>query len=144
MARRSPEGEIKQVIIVRADLDMGKGKTAAQCCHGSLLSYLEAAKVGKEIVDTVGTTVAPYSNDISVRGYADNVPVTGGPWYSNFMLSSARATSVVLRLARADGVAENRLVVEGFGSTHPVASNSTPAGRAQNRRVDIVILAERN
>ena len=102
------------------------------------------SKVGKEIVDTVGTTVAPYSNDISVRGYADNVPVTGGPWYSNFMLSSARATSVVLRLARADGVAENRLVVEGFGSTHPVASNSTPAGRAQNRRVDIVILAERN
>ena len=50
MARRSPEGEIKQVIIVRADLDMGKGKTAAQCCHGSLLSYLEAAKAGKEIV----------------------------------------------------------------------------------------------
>jgi chemotaxis protein MotB len=102
------------------------------------------SKVGKEIVDTVGTTVAPYSNDISVRGYADNVPVTGGPWYSNFMLSSARATSVVLRLAHTDGVAEDRLVAEGFGSTHPVASNSTTSGRAQNRRVDIVILAERN
>jgi chemotaxis protein MotB len=99
--------------------------------------------VGKEVVDTVGSAVAPYSNDISVKGYADNVPVTGGPWYSNFMLSSARATSVVLRLDHSDGVAADRLVAEGFGSTHPVATNATPAGRAKNRRVDIVILAER-
>lgn len=101
------------------------------------------SKVGREIVDTVGTTVAPYANDISVRGYADNVPVKGGPWYSNFMLSAARATAVVLRLAHTDQVAESRLVAEGFGSTHPVATNSTPVGRAQNRRVDIDILAER-
>jgi chemotaxis protein MotB len=99
--------------------------------------------VGKEIVDTVGATVAPYANDISVKGYADDVPVKGGPWYSNFMLSAARATAVVLRLAHYDGVAEDRLVAEGFGSTHPVASNTTAAGRAQNRRVDIDILAER-
>jgi chemotaxis protein MotB len=100
--------------------------------------------VGKEIVDTVGGTVAPYSNDILVKGYADNVPVKGGPWYSNFMLSAARATAVVLRLTHADGVSEDRLIAEGFGSTHPVASNSTAAGRAQNRRVDIDILAERS
>ncbi len=99
--------------------------------------------VGKEIVDTVGDAVAPYNNDIFVKGYADNVPVKGGPWYSNFMLSAARATAVVLRLAHVDGVAEDRLVAEGFGSTHPVASNATAAGRAQNRRVDIDILAER-
>jgi|SRR5579875_575228 len=98
--------------------------------------------VGKEIVDTVGTAVAPYSNYIAVKGYADNVPVTGGPWYSNFMLSSARATAVVLRLAHADDVAEDRLVAEGFGATHPVASNATAAGRARNRRVDIDIYAE--
>lgn len=39
---------IKQVIIVRADLDMGKGKMAAQCCHASLLSYLEAQRQDKD------------------------------------------------------------------------------------------------
>ena len=50
MPRRSSEGEIKQVIIVRADLDMGKGKTGAQCGHAVMLAYLEAIKVDKEIV----------------------------------------------------------------------------------------------
>ena len=99
---------------------------------------------GKEVVDAGGVAVAPYGNDLAVKGYADNVPVKGGPWYSNFMLSAARATAVVLRLAHFDGVAKDRLVAEGFGSTHPVASNATAAGRAQNRRVDIDILAERS
>lgn len=99
--------------------------------------------VGDEIVDSVGEVLAPKTNDVSVQGYADNVPVIGPPWRSNFLLSAARASAVVLRMAHVDGVAEDRLVAEGFGSTHPIASNSTPAGRARNRRVEIVILPER-
>ncbi len=43
--------EIKQVILVRTDLDMGKGKLAAQVAHASLLSYMEAVRDNKEIVD---------------------------------------------------------------------------------------------
>lgn len=43
------KGEIKQVIIVRADLDMGKGKLGAQIAHGSVLSYLEAEMKDKKI-----------------------------------------------------------------------------------------------
>lgn len=100
------------------------------------------APVGAEIVDTVGSVLYGQPNAISVRGYTDNVPVTGGPWYSNFMLSAARATTVVLRLMSTDGIADSRLLVEGFGPTHPVASNATPEGQAKNRRVDIVILPE--
>lgn len=44
------EDEIKQVILVRNDLDMGKGKLAAQVAHASVISYLETVKVNKEIV----------------------------------------------------------------------------------------------
>jgi len=40
---------IKQVIIIRSDLDMGKGKLAAQCCHASVLGLLEAQKMDKEV-----------------------------------------------------------------------------------------------
>jgi len=97
------------------------------------------SELGDEIVDTVGEIVASQPNDITVKGYADNVPVTGPPWYSNFMLSSARATAVVERLRTHDGVAGQRLVAEGFGQYHPIASNATAAGRAKNRRVDIDI-----
>lgn len=42
--------EIKQVILVRSDLDMGKGKMAAQCCHASIMSYLEAVNTDKDTV----------------------------------------------------------------------------------------------
>lgn len=101
------------------------------------------SSVGDRIVDAVGRVLAAKTNDVLVQGYADNVPVIGPPWHSNFLLSAARATAVVLRMAHVDGVAEGRLVAEGFGSTHPIASNATAAGRASNRRVDIVILPER-
>ncbi len=50
MPRGSTEGEIKQVIIVRADLDMGKGKLGAQIAHGSVLSFLDAERKDKDIV----------------------------------------------------------------------------------------------
>ncbi len=43
--------ELKQVILVRTDIEMGKGKTAAQVAHASLASYLEALKEHKEIAD---------------------------------------------------------------------------------------------
>ncbi len=48
MARAST-GEIKQAIVVRSDLDMGKGKMVAQGCHASLMSYFEAERADKKI-----------------------------------------------------------------------------------------------
>ena len=47
----SSTDEIKQVIILRADLDMGKGKLVAQGCHASLLSFIETEKIDKEIAE---------------------------------------------------------------------------------------------
>ncbi len=47
----SSDGEIKQVIIVRADLDMGKGKMIAQGCHASLLSFIETEKIDSSIAE---------------------------------------------------------------------------------------------
>ena len=94
---------------------------------------------GKAVVDTVGNVLVNDGNAVVVNGYTDSTPVTGGPFYSNFMLSAARAVEVVERLVRFDAIAEDRLYATGFGSTHPATSNSTPQGRARNRRVDIVI-----
>lgn len=48
---RSAEGEIKQVIIVRTDIEMGKGKLAAQVGHAALSSYLECLKLDKKVAD---------------------------------------------------------------------------------------------
>jgi len=79
---------------------------------------------------------------VVVYGYTDNLVV--GPQLkqagvaNNIDLSSKRADNVVAYL-RSQGVNPNILSAKGFGDTHPVASNDTPQGRAQNRRIEIVL-----
>ncbi|WP_207455435.1 OmpA family protein [Azospirillum sp. SYSU D00513] len=71
---------------------------------------------------------------IRIEGYTDST----GSSATNLALSERRAQSVRDALVLA-GVQPNRIVTQGFGSAQPVASNSTDAGRQQNRRVEIVI-----
>jgi chemotaxis protein MotB len=79
---------------------------------------------------------------IVVYGYTDNEPVGPGLRRAgiadNIDLSSRRAANVVAYF-RSQGVDPNILSAKGFGDTHPVASNDTPQGRAQNRRIEIVL-----
>ena len=79
---------------------------------------------------------------VVVYGYTDNLPV-GPPLQragitNNIDLSSRRADNVVAYLT-GQGVNPNIISAKGFGDTHPVASNDTPDGRAQNRRIEIVL-----
>lgn len=71
---------------------------------------------------------------VEVQGHTDNV---GGD-AANLQLSNARAASVMRWLA-AHGIAQDRLTSKGFGKTHPVADNGSEAGRARNRRVELVV-----
>ena len=72
---------------------------------------------------------------IQVNGYTDS---TGNDAH-NQELSQRRANAVAQYLI-AQGVSSSRIVANGFGSSNPIASNSTPDGRLQNRRVEIKIL----
>ncbi len=95
--------------------------------------------VGVEIVDTSAKVLQRFPNAIEVAGYTDNRIITGGPYANNWALSAARAATVVVRMTQVDGVAPRQVVLLGYGQYHPVAPNTTPAGRAQNRRVNIVV-----
>jgi chemotaxis protein MotB len=97
--------------------------------------------LGDKVIDTIGAVLRTVPNHVEVQGYTDNVPITGGPYVSNWELSGARAAAAVVRLETVDKITANRLSAVGFGTTHPVASNATAAGRAQNRRIDVVVLA---
>ena len=85
---------------------------------------------------------ALQNGKVVVYGYTDNLPV--GPALqragiaNNIDLSSRRADNVVAYLA-TQGVNPNIISAKGFGDTHPVASNDTAQGRAQNRRIEIVL-----
>jgi chemotaxis protein MotB len=79
-----------------------------------------------------------HVHPIAVEGNTDNVPITGGTFPSNWELSTARASSVV-RFLIAKGVDSQRLSAVGYAEQHPIATNATAAGRALNRRVEIVL-----
>jgi chemotaxis protein MotB len=75
---------------------------------------------------------------ITVDGNTDNQPIQSSQFPSNWELSTDRATTVV-RYLIAHGVQDQRLSAAGYADLHPLASNATAAGRARNRRVDIVL-----
>lgn len=89
----------------------------------------------------VGRVLAQVPNDVQVEGFTDNTPINTVAFPSNWELSTARASSVV-RLFAESGAPPERLVAVGYGEFRPVDTNSTPEGRARNRRVTIMILSE--
>jgi chemotaxis protein MotB len=97
---------------------------------------------GKAALDKMAPSLATLSNQrVSVEAFTDNVPIgpaLKGRYPTNVDLSSARADEVVSYLGK-QGVPARLMSAQGFGERHPVASNDTADGRAQNRRVEIVI-----
>jgi outer membrane protein OmpA-like peptidoglycan-associated protein len=88
------------------------------------------------VLDKVAATLAEFDKTvIEVAGHTDSV---GSAEY-NQQLSERRANSVAAYLG-SRGVSKARVVTVGAGEDHPVASNETDEGRAQNRRVEITIV----
>lgn len=98
----------------------------------------EPSLQAQAIFDEIGSILKNYPNPIQVEGFTDNIPISNPRYPSNWELSSARATAIVKLLA-ARGVAPQRLSAVGYGEFQPVASNEHPDGRAQNRRVALMI-----
>jgi chemotaxis protein MotB len=84
------------------------------------------------IIDQEGT------HPVQVEGHTDDRPIATSQYPSNWQLSGARAAAVVQQLNGA-GVSGKRMSLAGYAAQHPVAGNATPAGRAQNRRVEIIL-----
>lgn len=74
-----------------------------------------------------------------VSGHTDNRPIATSRYPSNWMLSAARATSVVQAFTRRGNIDPERMEVRAHADTVPVAGNETKVGRARNRRVEIFI-----
>lgn len=80
-------------------------------------------------------------NNVQVEGHSDNIPIHTSQFPSNWELSTARAAVLLRALTEgADGLPVKRFTCSGYADTHPLVANDTAAHRAQNRRVDIVLL----
>lgn len=90
------------------------------------------------ILQRVGAALSHEPGAVQVIGYTDNQPIHTIAFPSNFQLSAARAQAVRAALARSIGDPK-RLASEGRAEADPIAPNTTPEGREQNRRIELVL-----
>lgn len=99
----------------------------------------DLTSIGRKIVDTAASVIRNYPNAVEVAGYTDNEPIMSGPFANNWALSAARATTVVVRMTKMDGLNPSQVALIGYGQYHPLVQNTSPNAQAQNRRVNIVV-----
>lgn len=101
---------------------------------------------GEAVLDKIATILGQFPNrQVQVIGHTDNVPIRynpKNPFQTNWELSMGRALAAVRYLTDKAGVDPKRLGAVGYGEFHPIADNSTPEGRAKNRRIALVVLPE--
>jgi chemotaxis protein MotB len=107
---------------------------------GSANPRLDTLSTLHRIGDSLSRT--PY--DVRIEGHTDDVPIHNFEFDSNWELSAARATHIARLFLEMDAVAPRRLSAAGYAEFHPVASNDTAEGRAENRRVDLIVMPRSN
>ena len=92
------------------------------------------------VLDVVAGAVSEDAQGVAVEGHTDSIPIATVAYPSNWELSAARAASVVRHfLSRPDALDPDQYQASGYAEFRPRASNTTPEGRARNRRVAILI-----
>jgi chemotaxis protein MotB len=92
-------------------------------------------------VGKIAEAIERLPNSVRLEGHTDSVPIHNARFGNNWELSAARAIATLELLTSRFGVPPERMAIGGYADTVPLESNSTPEGRAHNRRVDIVILS---
>jgi chemotaxis protein MotB len=98
------------------------------------------APAARELIASVAAILAKMMNNIRIEGHTDDEPIHNERFYSNWELSTARATNVLQYFIR-DGIAPARLCATGYGEYKPIAPNTSARNRGLNRRVDIVLVS---
>lgn len=93
----------------------------------------------KPVLKIIRQQLRDMEGRIIVEGHTDNDPISTSRFRSNWALSSARAVSVAHGLFEDPELDQERFTITGFADTKPLVSNVNPAGKARNRRVEVVI-----
>jgi chemotaxis protein MotB len=141
--------ELEQALapeIARGEVEVRSGR------DGLVISLREAGffdsgsagvKVGsQQAFSRMAGLLGERQYNIRIEGHTDNVRIHNSQFTSNWELSTARSTEMIRLLIIKYGFAPQRLSAGGYSEYHPIASNSTEAGRALNRRVDVVVVGK--
>lgn len=100
----------------------------------------EIAPDARESLKKVAKAIRDIPNPARLEGHTDSIPIHNSRFHSNWELSAARSIALLQLLTEQEAVPERRLSIAGYADTAPLSTNDSEAGRAKNRRVDIVIL----
>lgn len=95
---------------------------------------------GEEVLLKVSQIIKEVPNDVLVEGHTDNLPINTNDFPSNWELSTSRATTVIRYFIENEDVDPDRLSASGYSEYQPLRPNDNPENRAENRRVEIVLL----
>ncbi|WP_320164350.1 OmpA family protein [uncultured Trichococcus sp.] len=97
---------------------------------------------GRSALQKVAELIANFENKVVVEGHTDNIPHHDQKFESNWELSAGRAIAVLRQLAEQQKIDPARLSAVGYGEYNPLVPNDTAEQRAENRRVNIVLVYE--
>lgn len=103
----------------------------------------ELYPAARPILEKLGSILKEFNVRVHVEGFTDTMPISTQVFPSNWELSAGRAATVV-RLLAQQGLDPVRMAAIGFGEFRPIADNATAEGRQENRRVTVVVLADRS
>jgi len=136
---------------LEAEVRAGKMKLNLEP-RGLVISLPQAAffPSGQDTIDPatfpslgkVAGVILELPNPVRLEGHTDSVPIHNSRFHSNWELSAARSIAMLELLAARFRVPRDRMAIAGYAENAPVDSNATAEGRAQNRRVDLVILSK--
>jgi chemotaxis protein MotB len=94
------------------------------------------------IVSQIADVLNSVPNKVALVGHSDSIPIHNKRFQNNWELSAARSVNLLEVLNSRYGIPESRLSIQSYGANDPKDSNDTEAGRAENRRVEILLLEE--
>jgi chemotaxis protein MotB len=100
----------------------------------------ELSESARALLAEIAAPLSELPHPVRIEGHTDDTPIRNSRFRSNWELSTARATQVIGYLQNELGLDAARLSAAGYGEFRPRVPNASGAERAQNRRVDLVIL----
>lgn len=142
LAERIEEGLEESMMTEKVDVEVNADYVLLTL-DGAFLFDSGRADLKEEaipVLNKIGVLLTKYAeSDIEIEGHTDSVPLNGGRYENNDVLSSYRALAVFNYIKDNSAVDPGTMKHSGRGEYMPIADNSTPEGRAKNRRVEIKI-----
>jgi chemotaxis protein MotB len=134
------EGDAKQFFEVYTEASGAKVRIRASTFFdpGSALIREEALPALEKVAKVLKKT----QRKLVVEGHTDDQNIQSSQFPSNWELSATRASTIVRYFTTIHGISPKRLIAVGYADQKPVVPNDTPEQRAQNRRIDILIVTD--